>query len=86
MLPFSQEDLSESAMIRTFTEEVPDNLLKWHWDAEDRTIEVLENSGWQFQRDNELPIDLEGTIEIPKGQWHRIIKGTGTLKLKIAKH
>ena len=38
-----------------------------------------------FQRDSELPIRIEGQIHIPKGEWHRAIKGTGDLKIKIKK-
>jgi hypothetical protein len=39
-----------------------------------------------FQRDNELPIKMEGKIEIPRHQWHRAIKGNGKLVLKITKY
>jgi mannose-6-phosphate isomerase-like protein (cupin superfamily) len=48
---------------------------------------VLEGDGWYLQKYNELPVELkEGVcIFIPKLQWHRVIKGTGTLKLKIYK-
>ena len=48
---------------------------------------MLKGKGWQFQRDNELPLVLkEGVnIFIPKGQIHRVIKGSTDLKLKIEK-
>ena len=72
---------------RTFSKDVDEMSLIWHTDQEDRTVTVLEGKGWQFQRDNELPLALsEGdNIFIPKGQIHRIIKGQTDLKLKIEK-
>jgi len=71
--------------IRTFSSDVDEMDLIWHTDLEDRTIEVLEGKGWQFQRDNELPLVLkEGDrIFIPRHQVHRVIKGTTDLKIKI---
>ena len=70
---------------RTFSKDVNPMSLIWHMDLEDRKIEVLEGKGWQFQRDDELPLELrEGDhIFIPKGQIHRVIKGTTDLKIKI---
>jgi hypothetical protein len=35
--------------------------------------------------DNKLPISLKERIFIPRHEWHRVIKGKGTLKLKIYK-
>ena len=71
--------------IRTFSKNVDPMDLIWHTDLEDRTIEILEGTGWQFQRDNELPLVLkEGDrIFIPKHQVHRVIKGETDLKIKI---
>ena len=77
----------DNSNIRTFSKNVDPMDLIWHMDDEDRNIEVLEGKGWQFQRDNELPLALsEGVrIFIPKGQIHRVIKGSTDLKLKIEK-
>ena len=71
--------------IRTFSKDVDPMDLIWHTDNEDRDIEVLEGEGWQFQRDNELPLVLkEGVrIFILKHEVHRIIKGKTDLKIKI---
>ena len=46
-------------------------------------IKVVESTGWKLQMDNELPVLLEeGTIyNIPAYEFHRVIKGTGTLKV-----
>jgi hypothetical protein len=60
--------------------------LKWHWDEEDRTVEVIGNTDWEFQFDNELPFRMTKSFFIPKGAMHRVIKGTGDLQVKIIKH
>ena len=72
---------------RTFSKDVDEMSLIWHTDQEDRTVTVLEGKGWQFQRDNELPLELkEGVnIFIQKDQINRVIKGSTDLKLKIEK-
>ena len=44
---------------RTFSKDVDEMSLIWHTDQEDRTVTVLEGKGWQFQRDNELPLELK---------------------------
>ena len=77
----------DKSNIRTFSKDVDPMDLIWHMDDEDRTITVLEGSGWQFQRDNELPLDLkEGvSIFIPRHQIHRVIKGKTDLKIEILK-
>ena len=82
MNPYTDENTT-----RTFSKDVDKMSLIWHTDQEDRTITVLEGKGWQFQRDNELPLALnEGdNIFIPMGQIHRVIKGSTDLKLKIKK-
>ena len=79
------EPYKDNNNIRTFSKDVDPLSLIWHTDLEDRNIVVLEGEGWQFQRDNELPLELrEGDhIFIPKGQIHRVIKGTTNLKIKI---
>jgi hypothetical protein len=38
-----------------------------------------------FQRDNGLPEKIVGKIKIKANEWHRVIKGTGELKVKIYK-
>ena len=75
----------DTSNIRTFSKDVDPMDLIWHTDNEDRDIEVLEGEGWQFQRDNELPLELrEGDrIFIPRHQVHRVIKGETDLKIKI---
>lgn len=79
------ETYSDGWYERTFSGDVDNEELKWHRDREDRIIEPIGKTDWMFQRDSELPMRIEGQIHIPKGQWHRAIKGTGDLKIKIKK-
>lgn len=71
--------------VRTFKSSLDENDLKWHWDEEDRIINPTHETNWCFQLDNELPRELVGEIKIPKGLWHRLIKGSGDLELEIQK-
>lgn len=84
-LPFTEEQIGENLFIRTFKQETDSGEMMWHRDYEDRIIEPIEETNWGFQLDNELPIRLEKKIYIPKGVYHRLIKGTGDLKIKLEK-
>ncbi|MDC1282417.1 hypothetical protein N8Z10_00530 [bacterium] len=85
--PFIETIISETEVVREFTPGHPDHLYKWHADPEDRLVEVLEDSDWRFQYDNELPtLMITGVdIKIPRGIIHRIIPGTTDLRIKIYK-
>ena len=85
-LPFIEKSLGNNQYIREFNADIDNHELEWHIDREDRTIEVIENKNWQVQLDNNLPTLLKETIFIPKETYHRVIKGTGNLKVKITKH
>jgi len=82
--PFTEEEF-DGYVIREFDPSYPEHLYKWHSDPEDRIVEVLEDSDWRFQYDNELPIQMiTGVdIKIPQGVIHRIIPGESDLKIKI---
>jgi hypothetical protein len=84
-LPFNEEIINSNESIRTFKSDTEEESLMWHRDREDRIIEPIEETNWGFQLDNELPIRLEKRIYIPKGVYHRLIKGTGDLKIKLQK-
>ncbi len=83
--PYEEIILSGIEKIRTFSECIDEDDLKWHWDEEDRMIEPIHKTDWMFQFDNQLPIKLEGKIEIKKGVWHRLIKGNSDVRIKIKK-
>lgn len=74
-----------SVIIRTFSDASDAEELSWHRDEHDREVTVLSCDGWKFQYDNGLPIDMNAgdTVQIPRDSWHRIIKGTGDLVVKI---
>ena len=76
---------SDGTISRLFPTSTKPEALKWHMDDEDRNIEVLEGKGWQFQKDNELPFQLNvgDNIFIKRHQIHRVLKGTTDLKIKI---
>jgi hypothetical protein len=57
----------------------------WHRDREDRTVKSINNTDWKIQLDGELPTSLNETVNIKREVWHRLIKGTGQLQLKIIK-
>ena len=84
-LPFEQKDVSNEIKIRTFSSNTDIGEFTWHRDREDRLVEVLEGENWQVQLDNELPVELKkgSKIYIPEGVYHRVIKGSGDLKVKI---
>ena len=85
-LPFS-EKINNGVYIRTFSSDLNENELKWHFDEEDRIVICENDTDWLFQFDNELPITINKNepIVIQKNIFHRIIKGTNNLKLKIKK-
>jgi len=51
----------------------------------DRVLTDLEGKNWKIQLDNELPITLVSDTNyfIKKETYHRLLKGTGNLILKI---
>jgi len=73
--------------IRTFSETVDEMELVWHRDKEDRKITILEGENWQLQMEDELPVSLElgKTYFIPENFYHRVLKGTTDLKIRIDK-
>ena len=82
MRPY-KDVLIEDTLIREFNENIDPIELMWHRDNEDRLIEAIGDTDWMFQIDNQLPIEMKGEIFIPRGIWHRIIKGTRSVKIKI---
>lgn len=81
--PYSEKK-EEGYIIREFSQDTPSFELVWHRDREDRIIEAVNNNNWKFQFDNELPVSIT-KLFIPKETYHRLIKGSGNLKLKIYK-
>jgi len=83
--PYKDLKVTKEYIIREFNENIDPIELKWHRDNEDRTIEIVGKTDWKIQLENQLPTSINQPVRIPKGEWHRVIKGNGTLTLKIIK-
>ena len=84
-LPFQETKLSDNTFIRVFSQDTDSGEYMWHRDREDRIIESIESTDWKIQIDNELPKVID-KVFIPMGVYHRVIKGTGDLKIKLIKN
>ena len=82
--PFTQETF-DGKILRTFSSEVNEDEMKWHYDLKDRKIQIIKGDNWELQMDKELPEKLTPLKEyfIPKGVYHRVIKGQGDLVVLI---
>jgi len=85
ILPFQETKLSDNEFIRVFSQDTDSGEYMWHRDREDRIIKSIEQTDWKIQIDNELPKVIEGEVFIPMGSYHRLIKGTGDLKINLTK-
>lgn len=83
-LPFT-ENKQEDHFLRTFDEQVDEIDLLWHRDLEDRIIKSTKHTDWKVQLEDQLPQDVNKDIFIPRLHWHRLIKGTDDLTLKLIK-
>lgn len=85
MLPFQETNLGDNESIRVFRQDTDSGDYMWHRDREDRIIESIDETDWMIQIDNELPKKIENKIFIPMGVYHRVIKGSGNLTIKLKK-
>lgn len=85
MRPYTDIENTDQYILREFSQDIDPIELMWHRDDEDRLVEIVGETDWQLQLDNQLPTSMNQPIFIPRHEWHRVIKGTGTLKLKIHK-
>ena len=83
-LPFQENKLNDNTFIREFKQDTDSGDFMWHRDHENRIIESIGETDWMIQIDNELPKVID-KVFIPMGIYHRIIKGTGDLKIKLIK-
>lgn len=84
-LPFQETKIDDNTFIREFSQDTDSGEFMWHRDFESRIIESIGDTDWLVQLDDQLPIKIEGKISIPMGVYHRLIKGTGDLKIKLIK-
>ena len=85
MNPYKDLEVTDLYIIREFSEDIDPIELLWHRDNEDRTIEIIGKTDWKFQLEDNLPTSINKPIFIPRGMYHRVIKGRGTLTIKIFK-
>lgn len=85
MTPYTETVKQQDKIIRKFETNVSQDELVWHRDKQDRKIKVLFGEGWKFQKDNQLPfnINIDDTFNIEKMEYHRLIKGDTDLILEI---
>ena len=81
--PYSEIE-QDGYVIREFSQETPSFEFVWHRDKEERIVEAMHDTDWKFQLDNLVPQKIN-RIFIPKETYHRLIKGTGNLKVKVYK-
>lgn len=76
---------SDYGDLRIFECDVDPEQLIWHRDKEDRTITVIEGTGWQFQFDDQLPFELKvgSKVAVAAMIYHRILKGQNRLVINI---
>ena len=79
--PYSETE-ENGYKIREFSQDTSSFEFVWHRDKEDRVVEAIGKTDWKFQLDNEVPKEIN-RIFIPKETYHRLIKGSGNLKVKI---
>ena len=71
-------------IIREFSYDTPSYELVWHRDKQDRIVQAINDTDWLFQLDNDIPRRLlKDKLFIPKETYHRLLKGTGDLVVKI---
>ena len=85
--PFTERHIKGNSFLREFRSSVDSEELVWHQDREDRVVKVVESGGWMLQMDNNLPVLLEEgeSYNIPSLSFHRVIKGSGDLKIIVEK-
>ena len=80
------ESITKEFTVREFSSNTSTFEFVWHRDKEDRVVQAMHDTDWKFQLDNDIPQVLsENKLFIPKETYHRLIKGTGNLKVKIFK-
>lgn len=79
------ETVKNGIKIRSFEPSLQESDLKWHRDKNCRYIQIVSGNNWKIQIENSLPITLiEGkTYFVNSKKWHRLIKGSDKLVIKI---
>ena len=83
--PYNEVSEGNNTYIREFSVDTDSSELVWHRDKEDRIVESIGDTDWMIQLDNQIPKTLTEKVSIPKNTYHRVIKGSGDLKVRIKK-
>ena len=79
-----KEQIVNDYILREFSQDTPSFEFVWHRDKKDRWVQPTHETDWLFQLDNDIPRKLQkNKLFIPKETYHRLIKGTGDLVVKI---
>jgi len=79
-----KEQIVDDYILREFSQDTPSFEFVWHRDKKDRWVQPTHETDWLFQLDNDIPRKLQkNKLFIPKETYHRLIKGTGDLVIKI---
>ena len=79
-----KEKIIDDYILREFSQSTPSFEFVWHRDKKDRWVQPVHETDWLFQLDNDIPRKLQKhKLFIPKETYHRLIKGTGDLVVKI---
>jgi quercetin dioxygenase-like cupin family protein len=86
--PYIDCKTNEHTFLREFAETVESAELVWHRDRKDRTVKVVEGTGWHIQFDNKLPQSLAvgESVFVPKNTYHRLHKGATKLIVEITEN
>jgi hypothetical protein len=80
--PYEELLRTGSFALRQFSVDTNEQELVWHRDRENRLLQADEDTDWLIQLEDELPKSINGTF-IPKGVYHRLIKGTTSLRIIV---
>ena len=84
-MPYTNLTETSESVTRKFSQDIDPIELKWHRDDEDREVESIDGTDWMIQLEDSLPRSLNSKVFIKRHQWHRLIKGTNYIVLKIKK-
>jgi hypothetical protein len=81
-----RETSGKEYSVREFLQSTSSFEYVWHRDKEDRYVQSINYSDWKLQLDNTIPVEFGNSkLFIPKETYHRLIKGTGDITLKVWK-
>ncbi len=77
MQPYKDLEITDSYIIREFSQNIDPIELMWHRDDQDRTIEIIGKTDYSIQLEDSLPISLIERIFIKRPRGGRSWEGAG---------